>query len=108
MKYRFQCLNCQNQITPDPHVITCNESGCNNEVLEIVYTNKNDITSSRYSVPLSKPSNLINLGQGNTPIIKLNTLSKELNLDIFAKLEYMNPTGSIKDRCSSMMISDLI
>ena len=107
MKYRFQCLNCQNQITPDPHVITCNESGCNNEVLEIVYTNKNDITSSQYSIPLSKPSNLINLGQGNTPIIKLNTLSKELNLDIFAKLEYMNPTGSFKDRGSSMMISAL-
>ena len=107
MEYRFQCLNCQNQIDPNPHIITCKESGCNNGVFKIVYTNKFDIASSMPIIPLCKPSNLINLGQGNTPIIKLNTLSNELNLNIYAKLEYMNPTGSFKDRGSAMMISAL-
>lgn len=45
---------------------------------------------------------------GNTPIIKLDNLKKQLNLksDIYAKLEYFNLTGSIKDRAVKSMIVD--
>ena len=35
---------------------------------------------------------------GNTPIIKLNKVSEAVDSDIYVKLEYMNPGGSIKDR----------
>ncbi len=43
---------------------------------------------------------------GNTPILELTHLEKELGLDakIFAKVEYMNPAGSIKDRIAKAMI----
>jgi len=43
---------------------------------------------------------------GHTPIVKLNRLEKELNLKahIFAKLEYLNPAGSVKDRPAYNMI----
>lgn len=43
---------------------------------------------------------------GNTPIIKLNRFSKDKNLyaNIFAKLEYFNPTGSVKDRVAKALI----
>lgn len=41
---------------------------------------------------------------GNTPLLRLNKISNELNLDIFAKLEFLNPTGSIKDRTAKYMI----
>ena len=43
---------------------------------------------------------------GHTPIVKLNRLEKELNLKghIFAKLEYFNPAGSVKDRPAYNMI----
>lgn len=43
---------------------------------------------------------------GNTPIIKLNRFSKNKNLyaNIFAKLEYFNPTGSVKDRVAKALI----
>ena len=43
---------------------------------------------------------------GKTPIIKLNRLKKELGLkaNIFAKLEYLNPAGSVKDRPAYNMI----
>ena len=35
---------------------------------------------------------------GNTPILKLNNISPDKKVNIFAKLEYLNPGGSIKDR----------
>lgn len=45
---------------------------------------------------------------GNTPIVKLNRLEKELNLKahIFAKLEFLNPGGSVKDRAAFNMIKE--
>lgn len=43
---------------------------------------------------------------GNTPMVKINTLSPNPNVSIFAKLEGFNPTGSIKDRIALKMIED--
>src|SRR4030065_1314990 len=42
---------------------------------------------------------------GNTPLVKLNSLSKD-NLIYFAKLEGHNPFGSVKDRAAFWMIKD--
>lgn len=43
---------------------------------------------------------------GNTPILRLSRLEKFLNLNskLFAKLEFYNPAGSIKDRVSKNLI----
>ena len=43
---------------------------------------------------------------GNTPLLKTDKLKSELSLkaDIYAKLEYLNPTGSAKDRAALGMI----
>ena len=35
---------------------------------------------------------------GNTPIVRLNKVASHVDSDIYVKLEYMNPGGSIKDR----------
>lgn len=45
---------------------------------------------------------------GKTPILKLNNFSKPEGVaaNIFAKLEYFNPAGSVKDRIAYAMISD--
>lgn len=45
---------------------------------------------------------------GKTPILKLNNFTKAEGVDanIFAKLEYFNPAGSVKDRIANAMISD--
>jgi len=43
-------------------------------------------------------------GVGNTPLIKLNRITKGVRADIFAKLEFMNPMGSVKDRIAKYMI----
>ena len=44
---------------------------------------------------------------GNTPLIQLNHYSRvhRLQTQIIAKLEYFNPTGSVKDRMASAMIA---
>jgi cysteine synthase A len=41
---------------------------------------------------------------GNTPMVKLNKLTRGLNVTIWAKLESFNPGGSIKDRIALAMI----
>jgi len=45
---------------------------------------------------------------GNTPLVKLHKITKELNIkdniEVFAKIEFLNPMGSIKDRIAKHMI----
>lgn len=45
---------------------------------------------------------------GKTPLLRLNKFEEKNNLDanIFAKLEYFNPAGSVKDRIALSMIND--
>lgn len=45
---------------------------------------------------------------GGTPLLELTNLEKELGLKarILAKLEYLNPAGSVKDRVAKRMIED--
>lgn len=45
---------------------------------------------------------------GNTPLLRLNNIEKEfgLNVQLLAKLESFNPTGSAKDRIARAMIND--
>lgn len=45
---------------------------------------------------------------GKTPLLELCNIEKEYNLKgkIFAKLEYLNPAGSVKDRVALQMIED--
>ncbi len=46
---------------------------------------------------------------GNTPLVELTRIEKEFSLDakIYAKLEYFNPAGSVKDRIAKAMIDSL-
>ena len=41
---------------------------------------------------------------GSTPMVKINNLIKKPGVEIFAKLEGFNPTGSIKDRMAYYII----
>ncbi|MCA1032405.1 cysteine synthase A [Bacillus timonensis] len=41
---------------------------------------------------------------GNTPLVKLNKLKPENGADIYLKLEFFNPSGSVKDRAAYNMI----
>ena len=41
---------------------------------------------------------------GKTPLLKLKNVVKDVDFDVFTKLEFFNPTGSIKDRTAKYMI----
>lgn len=41
---------------------------------------------------------------GNTPLVKINRICTKENVEIYAKIEGTNPTGSIKDRIALKMI----
>ena len=43
---------------------------------------------------------------GNTPLVKINSLSNESGATILGKCEFMNPTSSVKDRIAFNMISE--
>lgn len=41
---------------------------------------------------------------GNTPLIRLNKITKEVPCEVYAKVEYFNPGNSIKDRMALKMV----
>src|SRR5574337_219293 len=43
---------------------------------------------------------------GWTPLVRLNKVSKCINSSIFAKMEFLNPAGSVKDRMALFIIED--
>ncbi len=42
----------------------------------------------------------------NTPTVKLNSIGKELDCDLYAKCEFLNAGGSLKDRIGARMIAE--
>ncbi|MGR3320058.1 MAG: PLP-dependent cysteine synthase family protein [Candidatus Anammoxibacter sp.] len=76
----------------------------------IVKTEKN-MTETRFGSLQSGNlvfNNSILEGVGNTPLIKLNNISNELSgdVEIYAKVEWFNPGGSVKDRAALNIIED--
>jgi len=43
---------------------------------------------------------------GNTPLLRLSRVTKGLGVHLLAKCEFMNPTGSLKDRMAREMVED--
>ena len=43
---------------------------------------------------------------GNTPMVRLNRIAKGIHANILVKCEYLNPSGSIKDRIALRMIEE--
>jgi threonine synthase len=108
------CLNCRTRLKPRKIFYKCENCG---EVLDIIYDygeikkgipkNFSQIPISHWKYRLFYPfeKNLVSLGEGNTPLIFSEKLSKRLNSKVFLKYEGTNPTGSFKDRGSTLEIS---
>ena len=43
---------------------------------------------------------------GNTPVVKINKIGNDLKCNFFAKCEFFNPGGSVKDRIGWKMVED--
>jgi threonine synthase len=61
----------------------------------------------RDRLPVRDDTRIISLGEGNTPLIRLNNIPSTLgkDVDIYVKFEGLNPTGSFKDRGMTMAVT---
>ncbi|MCS7164172.1 MAG: threonine synthase [Thermodesulfovibrio sp.] len=57
--------------------------------------------------PVTEKTPIVTLLEGNTPLLKVNNLTKNLNMDLelYLKFDGANPTGSFKDRGMTLAIS---
>ncbi|WHY76593.1 threonine synthase [Neobacillus sp. WH10] len=56
-------------------------------------------------LPINPGTPKLTLNEGNTPLIKLERLSKEWDIELYVKMEGANPTGSFKDRGMVMAVA---
>jgi threonine synthase len=56
-------------------------------------------------LPVNEETPLLTLQEGNTPLIPLERLSEKWDVEIFAKYDGANPTGSFKDRGMVMAVA---
>ena len=68
------------------------------------------INKYRDRLPVHDDTRIISLGEGNTPLIRLNNIPGDLgkDVDIYVKYEGLNPTGSFKDRGMTMAVTKAV
>ena len=64
------------------------------------------MTASHHALPQLRVARDITQLVGNTPMLQLTRISPEPGAQLFVKLEFLNPGGSIKDRAALGMILD--
>lgn len=64
----------------------------------------------RDRLPIKDDARVIALGEGNTPLIRLNHLPGDLGKDVelYVKYEGLNPTGSFKDRGMTVAVTQAV
>lgn len=68
------------------------------------------IDKYRDHLPVHDDTRIISLGEGNTPLIRLNNIPRVIgkDVDIYVKYEGLNPTGSFKDRGMTMAVTKAV
>jgi len=118
----LQCVKCFQEYSLDAGVYLCPSCG---NVLNIVYdyekiketldwaciesrrTDVEGVWKYRELLPAGEPAHMITLGEGGTPLINAPRLNKAAMgvKSLWLKAEFVNPTGSLKDRCSPVSIA---
>ena len=100
VEHYLQCVECKSTYDPDIFILKCkNCSG----VLRVIYNQKS--FKDKPLLPIQK-GDILFLGVVDTSLIELKSSVHQFNLSsVSAKLEMLSPTGSFKDRGSSILIS---
>ena len=100
-RFDLQCLECGHCREATVTELYCARCG---GLFEIAYNH--EVSKLGPRLPLRQIWERVTLGEGDSPTVELNRLATELGLEsLWAKLEYLTPTGSFKDRGSSIMVS---
>ncbi len=108
----FACSNCRRPYPPRGFVYRCPDCGGLYEFSSpLRYPSQSSaarparsLRRYRGSFPLPDSAPLVSLGEGGTPLIALDVQGRT----IYFKCEYLNPTGSFKDRGTSVLVSALL
>ena len=99
----LRCAQCDISLCVDMTTLACPDCGL---PLEVDYPG-HDYASA--SPPMPAPRwflDSVTLGEGKTPIVELPAVAARLGIEsLDAKLEYLNPTGSFKDRGTAIVIA---
>lgn len=63
------------------------------------------LQSYKEFLPITENTPMLTLNEGNTPLIRLDNLSRDWGIDLYVKTEGANPTGSFKDRGMVMAVA---
>jgi threonine synthase len=66
------------------------------------------LESYKEYLPINQETPLLTLNEGNTPLIKLERISSQLEIELYVKIEGANPTGSFKDRGMVMAVAKAV
>ena len=68
------------------------------------------IEQYRERLPLPAGARAVSLGEGRTPLIRLQNVPKDLGFkgELYVKFEGLNPTGSFKDRGMTVAVTDAV
>jgi threonine synthase len=108
---KLECLFCQKKFPLDIFDPFCPE--CREPLLCSLPPQKRTFALEKSSplekfldfLPLSQVDTRLSLGEGNTPLIRLDRLIKKYNLPpLYAKNEALNPTLSFKDRGTAVAV----
>lgn len=59
-------------------------------------------------LPLTAETPRLTLGEGKTPLLRLRRMGNQMGIDLYVKVEGMNPTGSFKDRGMVLAVSKAV
>ncbi len=64
----------------------------------------------RDRLPVEASTSIISLAEGNTPLIRLENIERKIGrgIELYAKIEGQNPTGSFKDRGMTMAVTQAV
>ena len=116
MSYRLICEDCGQEHDTTRYRVYCESCG---GLFDAQYSGENTTNLARRSgvrgiakylatLPITDPANLVSMGEGDTPVVPLPRVAQLLGLShVDGKLEYVNPTGSFKDRGNAVQVSVL-
>ena len=101
------CVECGASYEADMTALGCEY--CDSP-LDVAYldldAHTTDVSGLRMPVPYHADSPTVTMGEGQTPIVEMPSVGLEIGgVRVLAKLEFMNPTGSFKDRGTATMLS---
>ena len=99
----LRCTLCDCSLCADMTTLACPDCG---RPLEVDYPG-HDYSNAIPPMPVPKRYlDSVTLGEGNTPVVELPAVAARLGIEsLHAKLEYINPTGSFKDRGTAVVIA---